>query len=67
MWIPIPSTSLNQFYVLIEGVRGNSEYGDIAIDDVAMIDGSCPETVSTEIYVKRFVKFIANQPKLEMS
>ena len=30
------------FYVLFEGVRGTSYEGDIALDDLDIVDGSCP-------------------------
>ena len=27
--------------IIIEGIRGNGYYGDIAVDDVSFRDGSC--------------------------
>ncbi len=38
--MPIPPTSSG--YILLEGIRGNNEYSDIAVDDLDVIDGSCP-------------------------
>ena len=30
------------FYILFEGVRGTSYQGDIALDDLDIVDGKCP-------------------------
>ncbi|XP_077978860.1 MAM and LDL-receptor class A domain-containing protein 1-like [Glandiceps talaboti] len=38
----IDITTLNRFKVVFEGVVGPSYQGDVAIDDVSIIDGDCP-------------------------
>ncbi|XP_077978864.1 MAM and LDL-receptor class A domain-containing protein 1-like [Glandiceps talaboti] len=35
-------TSLVEYWIIIEGVRGSGERGDLAIDDTILEDGPCP-------------------------
>ena len=35
-------TSSSDYWLVFEGVRGSSYEGDIAIDDVELLDNSCP-------------------------
>ncbi|XP_046355169.2 collagen alpha-1(XXVII) chain-like [Haliotis rufescens] len=30
------------YYIVINGIRGNGYFGDIAIDDIIVLDGACP-------------------------
>lgn len=43
VWLKGQATlSYNQaFYILFEGVRGNNFNGDIALDDISVVAGSC--------------------------
>ncbi|XP_071965430.1 MAM and LDL-receptor class A domain-containing protein 1-like [Antedon mediterranea] len=36
-------TNFKSFYVVFEAVRGEGDYGDIALDDVFIHEGKCPE------------------------
>ncbi|XP_071956926.1 MAM and LDL-receptor class A domain-containing protein 2-like [Antedon mediterranea] len=40
------STS-SSYLIVIEGIRGSNFYGDIAIDDLLLLDGTCPPIVAT--------------------
>ncbi len=43
--LPVSVPSNQQGYIFIEGIWGNVRtLGDIAIDDVTVIDGQCPNT-----------------------
>ena len=35
-------TSISDYWLVFEGVRGSSYRGDIAIDDVELLDNECP-------------------------
>ena len=39
--VNVPGTSVNNYYLIIDGVVGNGEFGDIAIDDVSLSNGIC--------------------------
>ena len=43
----LPTSSM--FQVIIEGVRGSSYTGDIAIDDTSLIDGACQQIPSASV------------------
>lgn len=35
-------SAVTDYQIVFEGIRGNSYQGDIAIDDVVLLDGRCP-------------------------
>eukprot|EP00794_Sanderia_malayensis_P017044 gene17044-18759_t len=46
-------TTTNNYKVVIEGVRGRSFTGDIAIDDIKMLDGLCNQPATCDFENKR--------------
>jgi hypothetical protein len=40
-------SSTNGYFIIFEGVVGNNVLGDIAIDDISMLDNSCSTIPST--------------------
>ena len=53
--VPVP-TSTNGGFIFIEGIRGNGQSGDIAVDDFTMTQGICGVSVP-----KNSVKFLLDQ------
>ncbi|XP_041460944.1 MAM and LDL-receptor class A domain-containing protein 2-like [Lytechinus variegatus] len=41
-------TSDDPWMIIYEGIIGESEYGDIAVDDIALYDGACPTQVECD-------------------
>lgn len=44
----MPVSNLNAYQIVFEGVRGSSYQGDIALDDIELLNSACPATMNCD-------------------